>query len=47
MKRRRESYSAAATAIGLACIAAMLLGIAVILLSAWHGMGFLWNWLIL
>ncbi len=43
MRRRSESYSAAATAIGLACLGVMLLGIAVVLLSVWHGVGFLWR----
>ncbi len=47
MRRRRESYSAAATALGLACLGLLLLGIVVILWSVWYGMGFLWNWLIL
>jgi hypothetical protein len=45
MKRRRESYSAAATAIGLACIAATLAGGVMLLMLAWRGLELLWRWI--
>lgn len=43
MRRRRESYSAAATAIGLACIAATLAGGVMLLMLAWRGLELLWR----
>jgi hypothetical protein len=43
VKRRSESYSAAATAIGLACIAATLAGGVMLLMLAWRGLELLWR----
>jgi hypothetical protein len=43
MRRNRENYSTLGTAIGLACIAAMLAGGVMLLKAVWRGLELLWK----